>query len=163
MKTCSKCNKEKTRSEFYKRKASKDGLNPWCKECHVGSNLQWAADNPDFVKQKKSEYYYKYHDRVRNKELKHKFGITLEEYNSMLEFQLGVCAICQQPEISRGRGGKIRPLAVDHNHKTNKNRGLLCHTCNSALGLFKDNTDLLEKAIKYLLHHSFCEGKGVTS
>lgn len=157
MKTCTKCSKNKKRSEFYKRKASNDGLNLWCKKCVSENNLQWTAENPDIVKQNKKDYYYRHPDRVRNKELKHKFGITLEEYNQMLLFQLGVCAICSNPETSSGRSGKLRPLAVDHDHQTNKNRGLLCSACNSALGLLKDNVELLEKAIKYLMHHKFCE------
>jgi hypothetical protein len=66
--------------------------------------------------------------------------LTLIEYNKLIEKQNGKCAIC----------GKITKLGVDHNHITGKIRGLLCPTCNSALGLFYDNKLILLNAIKYL-------------
>lgn len=51
-----------------------------------------------------------------------------------------VCAIC---------GGKEK-LVVDHDHETDKVRGLLCFFCNLGLGNFRDNPQLLKKAIEYL-------------
>lgn len=72
-----------------------------------------------------------------------KLGVTPEQYEQMLEQQSGVCAICEQPEINR-------ELAVDHDHKTNKVRGLLCNNCNQMLGRAKDNIRILTKAIEYL-------------
>lgn len=54
------------------------------------------------------------------------------------------CVIC----------GSSGPLVVDHCHKTNKVRGILCNHCNLALGHFKDDTDLLEYARIYLLSFS---------
>lgn len=61
--------------------------------------------------------------------LKRKFDITLEEYNTMLTEQDGVCAICKAPPDTRWKR-----LAVDHDHLTGKIRGLLCMTCNTMLG-----------------------------
>ena len=46
-----------------------------------------------------------------------------------------------------------KKLSIDHCHNTKKIRGLLCHYCNMALGLFKDNTDIMQKAIEYLKTH----------
>src|SRR2546426_11979458 len=69
--------------------------------------------------------------------------LTEDEYVAMLEAQGGVCAICKEkPRRSR--------LAVDHIQGTDEVRGLLCNLCNPALGLFKDDPDRLEAAIKYL-------------
>ncbi len=48
------------------------------------------------------------------------------------------------------RNGKVSPLSVDHCHKTNVVRGLLCNECNSGLGKFKDNIDVMASAISYL-------------
>lgn len=150
MKECTKCKQNKSLTEFYKRKASKDGLNHWCKECHVQNNLKWTDDNPDKVKVKKKDYYYKHPDRVHNKELKHKFNITKEDYDKMLLQQNNKCAICNREEMTKGRSGKIRKLSVDHCHDSNKVRGLLCGKCNTALGLFEDDTNVLKQAIDYL-------------
>lgn len=79
----------------------------------------------------------------KNSTLKYKYGLTLEDYQNMFERQNGVCAICE--EIEEGR-----MLAVDHDHKTNKVRGLLCGSCNRALGLFKDNPELISRAKEYV-------------
>lgn len=79
----------------------------------------------------------------KDRELQNKFNITLLEYNEIFERQGGVCAICGKPP------GK-RMLAVDHCHKTEKIRGLLCTSCNLSLGGFKDSVSNLASAIKYL-------------
>ena len=83
--------------------------------------------------------------------LKTNFAMTYEEYQSMLQRQNGVCAICQQPPtVILKRNQTLRALAVDHDHSTGKIRGLLCDVCNRALGQFKDNPAILFRAILYL-------------
>ncbi len=76
-------------------------------------------------------------DTARATGLRYRFGITLDEYNALLEAQEGVCAICGQPEIALGRNGRTRHLSVDHDHRTGQVRGLLCHECNVELGRFE--------------------------
>lgn len=84
--------------------------------------------------------------------LKYRHGLSLEEYNGMLERQKGVCAICgNQNKYKKHK--KNASLSVDHCHKTDKVRGLLCDACNLALGLMKDDVDNLKKAVKYLVLH----------
>jgi hypothetical protein len=78
-----------------------------------------------------------------------KYNITFKEVKNLLEKQNYVCAICEDG------GFKMHPnswssLNVDHCHETGAVRGLLCHNCNRALGLLKDNINNLRKAIKYL-------------
>jgi hypothetical protein len=73
------------------------------------------------------------------------YGITVEDFDSMIKNQNGECAICGGVRVIV-QGG----LCVDHCHKTNKVRGLLCNHCNTALGKFDDNIELLKNAIKYL-------------
>jgi hypothetical protein len=81
-------------------------------------------------------------------------GVDAPRYQEMLREQNGVCAICRRPETHRdGASGKSKDLAVDHDHATGKVRALLCSACNTALGLFNDDADLLGKAIEYLARH----------
>lgn len=77
--------------------------------------------------------------------LKKVYGITPEEYRKILVEQNYVCAICFESELHQ------RNLAVDHNHKTGKVRGLLCQRCNTLLGLGEDNLGILRNATEYLL------------
>lgn len=81
-------------------------------------------------------------EKRKDRHLRSDFGINIKTYNSMLEEQKSKCAICG--------GGEGEVLYVDHDHKTGKVRGLLCHRCNTALGRMKDNPSLLEKAIFYI-------------
>lgn len=83
--------------------------------------------------------------------LKKEFGITLEYYYSLLKEQNNVCAICKQPETLWNKR-HLRPqnLSVDHCHTTGKIRGLLCNNCNRAIGMLKDNKNVLQAALDYL-------------
>lgn len=72
------------------------------------------------------------------------YGITVEEYDDMLESQGGGCYIC-------GVGPVGRALDIDHDHRTGKVRGLLCSNHNRALGLLGDDPDLLLAAHTYLV------------
>lgn len=80
----------------------------------------------------------------RAKRLK-EHGISEEDFNSKLNQQEGKCAICDKPQDE-----SIKFLSIDHDHKTNKNRGLLCSNCNRGIGLLQDDINILERAIKYL-------------
>ena len=104
--------------------------------------------NDKFGKEYHAKWYKANKVRARDNQLKYKFGITLEEYNRINQSQGGVCAICKGLNEIR-KNGTI-DLAVDHNHKTGKVRGLLCGNCNRSLGGFKDNPALLSKAIRYI-------------
>lgn len=80
--------------------------------------------------------------------LRANYGITLEDYEAMLEKQGGTCAICES-SIPGGNGA----FSVDHCHSTGKVRGLLCRLCNSGLGHFRDSPGLLYRAVEYLRNH----------
>jgi Recombination endonuclease VII len=85
-----------------------------------------------------------------------KFGLTWEEYQHLVLAQNGVCAICHRAEVACDpRTGKLRELAVDHDHNKKKGeagfiRGLLCYRCNTGLGLLGDSADRLLAAVAYL-------------
>lgn len=88
-------------------------------------------------------------EKSRDLDLKKRFGITLNDYNKMLEEQNGVCAVCKEKETVR-LNGKVKRLCVDHDHKTGKVRGLLCMSCNIALGKLKDNSTIIESLLTYI-------------
>ena len=78
------------------------------------------------------------------------YGLVAEDYVRMLEEQKDCCAICERPERETSKFGKVKYLAVDHCHKTNRVRGLLCGSCNKGLGSFEDDPERLRRAIAYL-------------
>ncbi len=128
-KICGHCQEIKPTSSFHKDKKYKDGLKGHCKEC----DKIYRNGNPRLA------------DYVSNYNLKHRYGITLKDYEFLYEKQKGCCAIC-----GRHSSEFKRRLAVDHNHKTGKVRGLLCVNCNRFLGLVKESRGLLLKMILYL-------------
>lgn len=77
------------------------------------------------------------------------YGVSLKEVEEIFIKQKGKCAICRQ-EGFKMRDVHKSSLNLDHCHNTGQVRGLLCHNCNRALGLFKDNTVILSNAIEYL-------------
>ena len=106
-----------------------------CRDCYNKYHRDYRERN------KKKIGTYKTKDSIKNTNLKCLYNITLEEYNRQKELHLGGCAICKQP---------FDNLSVDHNHKTNEFRGLLCKKCNTGLGAFNDSEILLINAIDYL-------------
>ena len=102
--------------------------------------------------QAKTGYNSKYYHKNRKRLLadaaeKHranpgrKYGLNTETYWQMVEESKGLCAACGEP---------MKKICVDHDHKTDRVRGLLCHPCNVTLGLMKDDPVRLEKAAAYL-------------
>ena len=88
----------------------------------------------------------------RNAVLKHKYGITLEDYERMLEEQGGVCDICGTDKPGQNQESSYS-FHVDHDHETGAVRGLLCDRCNRGMGYFNDSSSILEKAVLYLKKH----------
>jgi len=96
-----------------------------------------------------NRYKEKHPDRVKNQYYKREYGITLEQYNEMFTNQNGCCKTC-----NRHQSEFKQRLVVDHCHKTDKIRGLLCHPCNHALGNVRDNIEILNNLIEYLKENS---------
>jgi hypothetical protein len=93
----------------------------------------------------------KHRTLTRRARLKRIFGITPEQYDIILNNQGGVCKICKNPEtLKHHKTGTIPLLAIDHCHKTNTVRGILCAKCNTGIGSFRDDINLLKSAIFYL-------------
>jgi len=86
---------------------------------------------------------YSWENRERANRYRRDYGINLADYDSILKFQNGGCAIC-------GRTPKNRRLDVDHDHQNGKVRGLLCALCNRGLGYFFSHAVTVAKAAQYL-------------
>jgi hypothetical protein len=121
---------------------ARDRARSWGQSHKAGIREYWKRKreaNPD-----------KAADRSRRARLKHRYNLSVEQYEGMLATQGGVCAIC-------GRPPRRNRLAVDHCHATGRIRGLLCSPCNRFLGHLRDSPALLKRAAKYLLKETRSE------
>jgi len=106
---------------------------------------KYLIKNREKVLEKQRKYNKENPLKRKNAILKNVYGITLVQYNQMFETQEGKCAICQ-----RHQNELTRTLCVDHNHKTNKVRALLCITCNTDVSVVENR---LEEMTNYLNKH----------
>lgn len=109
----------------------------------------WRKNNPLIIRANKRRHYYRHKEKLlklsRNNSLKRLYNITQEEYERLLQSQGGVCKICKT------HPSKLKlKLCVDHCHGTGRVRGLLCHNCNRAIGLLRDDLDTVLSATLYL-------------
>ena len=115
-----------------------------------GSVKEWVDKNREKVNLSNKKRYHSLTTEEKKKRNRKQqisvYGLTVEQYDTMLLEQNGVCAICLNPEKSSSKTF----LSIDHDHKTGKIRGLLCDNCNKGLGHFYDNSSLLYNAINYL-------------
>lgn len=152
-KICTKCGVEKPISKFRKRAPNSNRLRCWCKTCTA--RYDTSRENTVDGKEKRKGFRKKWKMSEKGKhsarkwDIKHNYGITLEQYDNILEKQNGVCAICKCPETYK-LNEIVRRLSVDHDHETGKVRGLLCVKCNSILGMVQDSKILLSETIIYL-------------
>ena len=128
MRKCKKCGEEKEDHNFYRTTGGY--LRHTC-ICCVNKRSSLSQ---------KSGFY-------RNRDLQFKYGINEVQYELLLKSQENKCMICGATKPGRKTN---KHFLVDHNHKTNKVRGLLCFNCNKMLGAAKDNPEILRKAAKYL-------------
>lgn len=160
--------KEIARKNFLHKKN-----NPDLYKKHKANVILWQEKNPEKVKEyhkrASRNYHKKNHEKERiykNKWRKNnekrreyekkwksinnlkKYSMTKKDFEITIKEQNNVCAICEREKTKVGKGK--REFSVDHDHITGKKRGLLCTSCNLALGLLKDNIKSLENAIKYL-------------
>lgn len=84
-----------------------------------------------------------------------KAGLTIDDYERLHEHQKGLCAVCERPERTVDpRNGRLRLLAVDHNHMTGRVRELLCRQCNTALGLLGEDSSRILAMFDYVIKHN---------
>lgn len=156
-----KANKERVRAyekvhrkQYYE--ANKERLKAYTRE--------WIKANPEKAKQRSAAYYREHFEYIqaatheyyeanksekkkyaREWRLKKLYGMTWADYEKMFNDQGGVCKICGEPSVDGRR------LAIDHCHETGVVRGLLCSHCNRGLGFYKNDPDLIMKALTYAI------------
>lgn len=134
IKICTTCLEEKPMTAFHWHRKEKGIRRHACNTCRS-------------LTEKKRQQQPKDVKRRANYQLVKKYNITQEAYDKKLAYQNYGCGIC-------GQAQGVRKLAVDHCHATGKIRDLLCNSCNTALGSFKDNPELLNKAADYIRKHN---------
>lgn len=88
-----------------------------------------------------------YNLRGKGVRMRARYGVTPAEYERMRREQGDVCAVCKRPELNGRR------LCLDHDHKSGRVRKLLCHRCNSALGLLDEDTERMANLMWYVKTH----------
>ena len=144
-KTCGGCGETKLLDEFNRYQQDKaDGRQPRCRECQRRSNAKWREVNRERSRAQARAWNAAHPEQVADRNFQRRYGISLVEYQRLLQRQDGACAICREPCRTGAR------LSVDHSHETGEVRGLLCRNCNAGLGQFRDRVDLLRTAAEYL-------------
>jgi hypothetical protein len=141
-KKCSRCGEFKPLIEFPQRITGYLGTNSSCKECVNNASLTHYHNTKTREKlDSKLPYYRKYYkenkEKWREYGLNKKYDLTTEEFEKLAE---NGCHSC----------GSTDKLCVDHNHITNTVRGILCHNCNTALGLLNEDSTRILKLAYYL-------------
>jgi hypothetical protein len=127
-KMCSRCKRVLPSTEYQKDMDKEDGLSVQCRRCRADGKLRST------------------------------YGITMDDYDRMLEEQDFRCAVCRTPEPGGAR--HMVRWVVDHDHATGKVRALLCHSCNFGLGKFRDDPELLRQAADYVEMHRCSSSTG---
>jgi hypothetical protein len=155
-KRCGACKQLVAAAGFHLDSRSVTGLASACKPCAQARKAVSNAKHHDpkrkavYARRYKANHPERHRVSLEKRNLV-RFGLTLESYTEMHSEQRGVCAICGEPETGLNNKGTVKKkLAVDHCHASGAVRGLLCGRCNTALGLFKEDTDRLVSAINYL-------------
>ena len=139
MKTCIECKQDFDLDGFYRNRSRPDGRSQRCKSCDRAwqSRAYYKKQKADPGAHAQQRYY---------ENIKHRYGMTSEQYEAMLKRQNGQCAVCPATQAD----SKKTRLHVDHDHQTGKVRGLLCTHCNQAIGCAKDSPDRLRELADYL-------------
>ncbi|MFE5406568.1 endonuclease VII domain-containing protein [Streptomyces sp. NPDC056580] len=171
-KRCSRCKQHKPRATFARNKAMRDGLQAYCRECAAeyhqerqvakGRNVRPRVAVPPGHKFCRTCGEIKPHGewsrnrsasdglatlckackaaKGRTQYLKRNYGLTEAERDAMIASQRGLCVICLEAPAAH----------VDHCHETGRVRGVLCFSCNAALGQFKDQPEVIRRAAAYV-------------
>lgn len=177
-KTCTKCQETKPLELFKSDTRYKGGYSSYCKACHTLATRRWQKENKDRLRDYVRERYRANKDRInedrkasyttegaRPGRLKYLYKMSHDEYENLLSFQGGVCAICGKPPYTK------RYMSVDHDHSCcdatptcgECTRGLLCTPCNTAINALEKRGDWLRLALNYLQENRDGSAKGLRS
>lgn len=143
---------QESKEKMSKYQKESGGKNPHrFKDGHVAYNKTGETKH-EIQKRADKKWRLAHPERVKEfnrKQNLRKYGLTISDFDAMLEKQNGKCAVCGRPPEN-----KHNVLFVDHDHKTGKIRALLCYRCNCALGMVQDNPDILGRLVEYLMKHA---------
>jgi hypothetical protein len=147
-KVCATCKEDKVLEDFVQQINKKDKRGSECLECCRKRRENYYLINPEKdAEQKRLGKSGTVKERARWNKMERVYGITKEQYEAQFAAQGGKCAICRR--VNRHKTKKY--LSIDHNHETGEIRGLLCHSCNVAIGLFTESPEVLKAAVRYLM------------
>lgn len=112
-----------------------------CKPCKNAKTLKWMKDNRSHSNRRRQQLRRENPEKTAAEKRRHVYKLSDAQYRAMYEIREGRCWICST---------HYQSLHVDHCHKTNRIRGLLCRACNLALGMMKDDPLRLHRAADYL-------------
>lgn len=152
---CCGCKKWKQWDKFNKATGGFNGHRSRCSSCDGAVSAKWKETSNYYQNNREEILKYKRESYCpiakKNYDLQKKYGITLDDFMEMFEDQNGKCKICSR-DVKKFSTSKSKQDAavVDHDHTTGLVRGLLCHSCNRAIGLFNDEYAILLKAAEYI-------------
>ena len=153
-----------------------EGKIKWCRMCKQELPLRrfatldvWyrykiSTNCTECLREKHKEMEKQYKDRLLydtptkvlllHRNARKRCDISLKDFVDAVGDNTEVCWVCGEKETAKDQYGILKRLCVDHCHTTEKFRGLLCGRCNSGLGMFKDDIDVMASAISYLQQSS---------
>ncbi len=153
-KICRFCQISKPLNEYYSSQTNKDRLQNHCKAC---DNLRTKADyqsHKEHYKKLGKEWRMTHREQSkildRKSNLKCRYRMTLQDYDTTYNNQKGQCLICGHNGKSYTESGRKDSLEIDHSWHTGIVRGLICRKCNMILAFCDDNIKILSSAINYL-------------
>ena len=166
-KHCHICGELKPLADFYRAAGMRDGHRNDCKACNLAEKKRRYHADPESMKERVKQWQQENAERVnafhrerrsrpevkrkqRDAYYRRKHGISVDEADAILEAQNNRCAICKRETPER-----LASMHLDHDHKSGKIRGFLCIDCNHGLGKFRDEPDLLLRALVYLRERGF--------
>lgn len=135
--------------------------NKVCKICKSVRSKIWVKANSEQISKYHKDLYMQKIKTYRHNFIQNRYGISQTQWQIMYDLQMGVCAICEEPETTLSNG-HIARLCIDHDHTCCSGvkscgkcvRGLICRKCNDGLGRFRDNSTNLYNAAKYINYYT---------
>ena len=146
MKLCTKCKIKKDRRRFSADSKRRDGLQPWCKECHTkyhATHYRTEEKVRANYKERNGKWYRQNRGRVSRYAFLKLYGLSDEDRRAMYSEQEGKCKLCRKPV-------PYEKIDTDHDHKTGKIRGLLCRRCNLFVGQVEGSLHLMYDLFCYI-------------
>ena len=156
---------KKSKREYdRKRRQRMKSEDPMFLEKEREAARRFRKENPESVRRSKSRYNSsakgkeasgkhaktyrdKHRQTLRERSFIRRYGMSRQAADQQIERQGGVCALCSEPPNGAGPNARLH---VDHNHTTGQIRAMLCHKCNKAIGLARENPSLLRKMANYI-------------